>query len=193
MHAHTHTLTQEANKKKSQVDMVKLEADIAAAVAIGKAGKLHDAVEALLNLEKTARLAEDITATKVSYACVRPWRRSHVHTRMRTGSPLHAHHALTLRPAAMHMQACCAAILASCFDAKDWKMLEEQIVMLSKRRSQLKQAIQAFVRQSMTYIDEAPSREVKVALIKTLQAVTEGKVRARACVCVYAQGRGSGR
>ena len=38
------------------------------------------------------------------------------------------------------------------------------------------QAIQAFVRQSITYIDHAPDQDTKVALIKTLQAVTEGKV-----------------
>lgn len=29
----------------------------------------------------------------------------------------------------------------------------------------------------MTYIDQAPDSETKVSLIKTLQAVTEGKVR----------------
>ena len=63
-------------------------------------GKLHEAVEGLLNLEKASRIAEDITATK----------------------------------------ACCSAILAVCFTAKDWKLLEEQIMLLSKRRSQLKQA-----------------------------------------------------
>ena len=40
------------------------------------------------------------------------------------------------------------------------------------------QAIQAFVRQAMGYIDQAPDQETKVSLIKTLQAVTEGKVRA---------------
>lgn len=62
-------------------------------------GKLQEAVEGLLNLEKTARIAEDITATK----------------------------------------ACCSAILAVCFNAKDFKLLEEQIMLLSKRRSQLKQ------------------------------------------------------
>lgn len=62
-------------------------------------GKLHEALEGLLNLEKMSRLAEDITATK----------------------------------------ACCSAVLLICFEAKDWKLLEEQIMLLSKRRSQLKQ------------------------------------------------------
>lgn len=62
-------------------------------------GKLHEAVDSMLNLEKSSRLAEDITATK----------------------------------------ACCSAILSTCFEANDWKLLEEQITLLSKRRSQLKQ------------------------------------------------------
>jgi hypothetical protein len=38
------------------------------------------------------------------------------------------------------------------------------------------QAIQAFVRQAITYVDQAPDKEIKVSLIKTLQTVTEGKV-----------------
>jgi len=62
-------------------------------------GKLHEALQGLLNLEKTGRLAEDVTATK----------------------------------------AACAAILEACRQAKEWKLMEEQIMVLSKRRSQLKQ------------------------------------------------------
>ena len=38
------------------------------------------------------------------------------------------------------------------------------------------QAIQAFVRQAMGYLDATPSKETMVSLAKTLQAVTEGKV-----------------
>jgi hypothetical protein len=39
------------------------------------------------------------------------------------------------------------------------------------------QVIQAFVRQAMGYIDGLPDKESQVSLIKTLQTVTEGKVR----------------
>jgi hypothetical protein len=39
------------------------------------------------------------------------------------------------------------------------------------------QVIQAFVRQAMAYIDGLPDKESQVSLIKTLQTVTEGKVR----------------
>lgn len=126
----------EEDKKKGIVDMVKLLADIAVQSNLAKQGKLHEAIEGLLNLEKSARLAEDITATK----------------------------------------ACCSEILTVCYNAKDWKMLEEQIMLLSKRRSQLKQAIQAFVRQAMKYIDDITDQDTKVSLIKTLQTVTEGKI-----------------
>ena len=63
-------------------------------------GKLQEAIQGLLNLEKAARLSEDITATKAT----------------------------------------CSAVLEVCFEARDWKLMEEQIMVLSKRRSQLKQA-----------------------------------------------------
>ncbi len=62
-------------------------------------GNLQAALDGLLNLEKTARLAEDVTASKAS----------------------------------------CSAVLEVCYDARDWKLLEENIVLLAKRRGQLKQ------------------------------------------------------
>lgn len=36
-------------------------------------------------------------------------------------------------------KACCAAVLEACFNARDWRALEEHILLLSKRRGQLKQ------------------------------------------------------
>lgn len=63
--------------------------------------------------------------------------------------------------------------------ADDWPGLNEHILLLAKRRSQLKQAVQAFVRQAMGYVDEAPDEAARVELIKTLQSVTEGKVTTR--------------
>lgn len=62
-------------------------------------GQRAQAIEGLLNLEKSSRLAEDVTATK----------------------------------------ACCSAILELCYDARDWRGLEENVMLLTKRRSQLKQ------------------------------------------------------
>lgn len=62
-------------------------------------GRVTEAIESLLNLEKQHRFAEEISGTK----------------------------------------ACCRAILEVCFEARDWRLLNEQVVLLSKRRGQLKQ------------------------------------------------------
>ncbi|MBA0737532.1 hypothetical protein Gogos_010990, partial [Gossypium gossypioides] len=67
-------------------------------------------------------------------------------------------------------------ILQLCFEAKDWKSLNEQIVNLSKKRGQLKQAVTAMVQQAMRYIDEAPDLETRIELIKTLNSVSAGKI-----------------
>ncbi|XWS42950.1 hypothetical protein CRYUN_Cryun16bG0057800 [Craigia yunnanensis] len=67
-------------------------------------------------------------------------------------------------------------ILQLCFEAKDWKSLNEQIVNLSKKRGQLKQAVTAMVQQAMQYIDETPDTETRIELIKTLNSVSAGKI-----------------
>jgi len=55
-------------------------------------------------------------------------------------------------------------------------MLNENIILISKRRAQLKQAVAATVKEAIAYIDQTPSEEVKIELIKTLSSVTEGKI-----------------
>ncbi|XP_060186664.1 26S proteasome non-ATPase regulatory subunit 12 homolog A-like [Lycium barbarum] len=67
-------------------------------------------------------------------------------------------------------------IIQLCFDARAWNTLNEQIVLLSKRRGQLKQAVQAMVQQAMQYIDQTPDLETKIELIKTLNNVSAGKI-----------------
>nr|XP_007159793.1 hypothetical protein PHAVU_002G267700g [Phaseolus vulgaris]ESW31787.1 hypothetical protein PHAVU_002G267700g [Phaseolus vulgaris] len=67
-------------------------------------------------------------------------------------------------------------ILQLCFDARAWKTLNDQIVVLSKRRGQLKQAVTAMVQQAMQYIDETPDVETRIELIKTLNSVSAGKI-----------------
>ncbi|XP_044465701.1 26S proteasome non-ATPase regulatory subunit 12 homolog A-like [Mangifera indica] len=67
-------------------------------------------------------------------------------------------------------------ILQLCFEAKDWKTLNEQIVNLSKKRGQLKQAVTAMVQQAMQYIDETPDVDTRIELIKTLNNVSAGKI-----------------
>lgn len=69
------------------------------------------------------------------------------------------------------------AIVEICFEAKNWSALNEHIVLLSKRRSQLKQAVTKMVQECCTYIDKTPDRDTMIKLIETLRSVTEGKVK----------------
>ncbi|XP_059624408.1 26S proteasome non-ATPase regulatory subunit 12 homolog A-like [Cornus florida] len=67
-------------------------------------------------------------------------------------------------------------ILQLCHDARAWKTLNDQIMLLSKRRGQLKQAVTAMVQQAMQYIDETPDIDSKIELIQTLNSVSAGKI-----------------
>lgn len=71
------------------------------------------------------------------------------------------------------------AIVTICKDAKDWSLLNEQVLLLNKKHGQLKQAITHMVQTVMGFLDEAPDVEVKLSVIETLRTVTEGKVRSR--------------
>jgi 26S proteasome regulatory subunit N5 len=71
---------------------------------------------------------------------------------------------------------CCVAVVEACFEAKEWKLLNENVILISKRRAQLKQAVGTTVKESIKYIEETPDEETKIELIKTLQSVTEGKI-----------------
>jgi len=55
-------------------------------------------------------------------------------------------------------------------------MLNEQVLLLSKKHGQLKQAITKMVQVVMGFLDDAPSMEKKMQTIETLRTVTEGKV-----------------
>lgn len=56
-------------------------------------------------------------------------------------------------------------------------MLNEQVLLLSKRHGQLKQAITKMVQVVMSFLDDTQSLETKLSVIETLRTVTEGKVR----------------
>ena len=68
------------------------------------------------------------------------------------------------------------AIITISKDSGDWGLVDEQILLLSKKHGQLKQATTKMVQVAMSFIDEAPDVEKKLALIETLRTVTEGKV-----------------
>ena len=68
------------------------------------------------------------------------------------------------------------AIVTISKESGDWGFLNEQVLLLSKKHGQLKQAITKMVQVVMGFLDDAPSMEVKLSTIETLRTVTEGKV-----------------
>lgn len=108
---------------------------IARADTMVKAGRLEEAIEDILALEKRTRTASDgISTSKLICGLVK-----------------------------------------LCFEAKEWGKLREHIVVLSKKRGQLKRPITDMVRLAMTWLDGL-DKEKKVELIGTLNEVTQGKI-----------------
>ncbi|GJJ74681.1 26S proteasome regulatory subunit N5 [Entomortierella parvispora] len=62
------------------------------------------------------------------------------------------------------------------FEAKDWSLMQEYIVLLSKKHGQLKQAITRMTQEAMQCLEQTPDMKTKLELIDTLRTVTEGKV-----------------
>jgi len=55
-------------------------------------------------------------------------------------------------------------------------LLNEKLVLLAKRRGQLKAVIRDTVQEAMNYVDKINNPEAKIALIDTLRNITEGKI-----------------
>ena len=68
------------------------------------------------------------------------------------------------------------AIVTICKDAGDWSLLNDQVLLLSKKHGQLKQAITKMVQVVMSFLDDTPDMETKLSVIEALRTVTEGKV-----------------
>ncbi|KAF7711226.1 26S proteasome non-ATPase regulatory subunit 12 [Silurus meridionalis] len=130
--------------ERSDGKIVKMEVDYSATVdqrlpeceKIAKEGRLQEAVESLLSLEKQTRTASDMVSTSRILV----------------------------------------AIVQMCYEAKDWDALNENIMVLSKRRSQLKQAVAKMVQECYKYVDAVSDLAVKLRLIDTLRTVTAGKI-----------------
>ena len=58
-------------------------------------------------------------------------------------------------------------IVQLCYEAKKWSLLNEHIVMLTKRRSQLKQAVAKMVQECCKWVSEGtlPSKDIEVCII----------------------------
>lgn len=68
------------------------------------------------------------------------------------------------------------AIVTFCKDAEDWSLLNEHVLLLSKKHGQLKQAITKMVQTVMGFLDQTPNLDTKLTVIETLRTVTEGKI-----------------
>uniref|UniRef100_A0A3B4GMX0 Proteasome 26S subunit, non-ATPase 12 n=1 Tax=Pundamilia nyererei TaxID=303518 RepID=A0A3B4GMX0_9CICH len=68
------------------------------------------------------------------------------------------------------------AVVQMCYEAKDWDALNENIMLLTKRRSQLKQAVAKMVQECYKYVDAVTDLTIKLRLIDTLRTVTAGKI-----------------
>jgi 26S proteasome regulatory subunit N5 len=113
-----------------------IESKIAEAVALAKSASIEAAVEKLLGLERTNRMAS----------------------------------------AAPETAAICVAIVRLFRDGKDWKAVGEHVVLLSKRRAQLKAAVTKAVQEAVSYLDDVADEVDHLALLETLRDVTAGKI-----------------
>ncbi len=68
------------------------------------------------------------------------------------------------------------AIVTICKDADNWSLLNDQVLVLSKKHGQLKQAITRMVQTVMGFLDETPNLETKLSVIEAVRTVTEGKI-----------------
>ncbi|KAI9799324.1 MAG: hypothetical protein M1825_004817 [Sarcosagium campestre] len=68
------------------------------------------------------------------------------------------------------------AIVNICRDAKDWSLLNEQVLLLSKKHGQFKQAVTKMVQVVMGLLDETPDLDTKLSVIETIRTVTDGKI-----------------
>uniref|UniRef100_A0A6B2L4N2 PCI domain-containing protein n=1 Tax=Arcella intermedia TaxID=1963864 RepID=A0A6B2L4N2_9EUKA len=67
------------------------------------------------------------------------------------------------------------AIVDVCHHCKEYKALNEEIVLLSKRRGLIKEAVKQMVKRVMSFLDSM-EYEPKMELLDTLLKVTEGKI-----------------
>uniref|UniRef100_A0A8C7KU57 26S proteasome non-ATPase regulatory subunit 12 n=1 Tax=Oncorhynchus kisutch TaxID=8019 RepID=A0A8C7KU57_ONCKI len=130
--------------ERSDGKLVKMEIDYSSTVdtrlpecaKMAKEGRLQEAVESLLSLEKQTRTASDMVSTSRILV----------------------------------------AVVQMCYEAKDMDALNENIMLLSKRRSQLKGAVAKMVQECYKYVDTVTDLTVKLRLIDTLRTVTAGKI-----------------
>jgi len=63
-----------------------------------------------------------------------------------------------------------------CVDNQKWDILNDQIQSLCKKRAQLQKVMYTVISESMKFVDVAPSKDAKLALLNTLRTVAAGKM-----------------
>jgi 26S proteasome regulatory subunit N5 len=63
-----------------------------------------------------------------------------------------------------------------CKEEGKWTLLNEEVLALSKKHGQLKQATTKLVQTVMGFLDDTPDLDTKLSVIEMLRTVTEGKV-----------------
>jgi 26S proteasome regulatory subunit N5 len=68
--------------------------------------------------------------------------------------------------------------MSNIFQAKNWDLLNENIIMLTKKRGQIKAAVTKMVQECAKWIFEGTiaSKDEELKLIETLRTVTAGKI-----------------
>eukprot|EP00911_Craspedida_sp_UC1_P002741 UC1_evm1s2010 len=67
-------------------------------------------------------------------------------------------------------------VVDMCFEAGAWDTMGEYVILLTKRRGQLKQAMTKMVQRACEVLEQAPDKETTLRTIDTLRTVTEGKI-----------------
>ncbi|XP_055328579.1 26S proteasome non-ATPase regulatory subunit 12-like [Paramacrobiotus metropolitanus] len=68
------------------------------------------------------------------------------------------------------------AIVKICADVKNFDKMSEMMVLLSKRRSQFKQAVTSMVQEVCRTVETVPDRAMQLKIIEAIRSVTEGKI-----------------
>jgi len=68
------------------------------------------------------------------------------------------------------------ACINYCFNAQNWALLNDHVVLMTKKRGQLKGAVRKMVQEAMTFVPKIDDKQTKLDLIDTLRSVTAGKI-----------------
>lgn len=130
-------MAEDGRLQKMEVDFsTTVDEKIPICETLTKDGKIVEALDILLSLEKQTRTAADVHST---------------------GRIL-------------------VTIVKLCFQEKNYQLLNSHILLLTKRRGQLKQAVTKMVQEAYKCVEETSDIDTKVTLIDTLRTVTAGKI-----------------